>query len=101
MTKRFTKKKENFTCDNCSTAVVGDGYTNHCPSCLWSKHVDIMPGDRSSDCEGMMRPMLWDQKKGEERLVHRCMTCGYTKTNRIADNDDREVLVKIAQGRDF
>ena len=27
----------------------GNGYTNHCPKCLWSKHVDINPGDRGAN----------------------------------------------------
>ena len=26
-----------------------NGYTNHCSQCLWSKHVDINPGDRSPE----------------------------------------------------
>ena len=53
----FIRKIENFTCNNCGTFVVGDGYTNHCPNCLFSKHVDTSPGDRKSSCKGLMEPI--------------------------------------------
>jgi hypothetical protein len=56
MTKRFTRRKEDFVCENCGEHVKSGGYTNHCPNCLYSKHVDINPGDRMSECRGMMRP---------------------------------------------
>ena len=55
--KQFVRRREDFVCEHCGTKVVGDGYTNHCPKCLWSKHVDIMPGDRAEDCQGLMRPI--------------------------------------------
>lgn len=38
--KNFTRVIEDFICENCGTEVKGNGYTNHCPKCLWSKHVD-------------------------------------------------------------
>ncbi|WDF05905.1 RNHCP domain-containing protein [Shouchella hunanensis] len=31
-------------------------YRNHCPFCLYSKHQDIIPGDRASTCGGLMEP---------------------------------------------
>ena len=40
---KFKRKKENFVCENCGAEVKGDGFTNHCPKCLYSKHVDIFP----------------------------------------------------------
>ena len=51
---RFTRVVEDFTCGQCGAAVTGDGYTNHCPLCLWSRHVDINPGDRAAECGGLM-----------------------------------------------
>jgi len=44
--KKFQKRIENFTCEKCGLFVKGTGYTDHCPNCLWSKHMDINPGDR-------------------------------------------------------
>ena len=46
--KKFERNREDFTCNNCELFVQGDGYTDHCPSCLYSKHVDINPGDRQA-----------------------------------------------------
>jgi len=53
--KKFQKKKEDFKCEKCGREVIGTGYTNHCPDCLWSKHVDVNPGDRQSKCLGLDR----------------------------------------------
>ena len=55
--KQFQRKKENFVCEHCGQEVIGNGYTNHCPSCLHSKHVDINPGDRAETCGGLMEPV--------------------------------------------
>src|SRR3989344_2693847 len=52
----FKKVIEDFTCEHCDTFVEGDGYTNHCPKCLWSLHVDNEPGDRANNCNGLMEP---------------------------------------------
>ena len=60
--KRFSRRTEDFTCEHCGTKVKGNGYTNHCPQCLYSKHVDINPGDRLSDCGGLMEPIDIEQK---------------------------------------
>lgn len=50
--KKFQRTTENFVCEKCGFIVEGNGYTNHCPNCIWSKHVDIHPGDRASLCGG-------------------------------------------------
>ena len=62
----FNRKKENFVCENCGEKVEGNGYTNHCPNCLWSKHVDINPGDRAETCHGLLKPIAVEDnpKKG-------------------------------------
>ena len=46
--KRFVKNDSGFVCSHCGKKVEPLGYTsrNHCPFCLWSRHVDIFPGDR-------------------------------------------------------
>ena len=46
--KLFSKKDESFVCENCKKEVEVLNYTSrdHCPFCLYSKHVDINPGDR-------------------------------------------------------
>ena len=51
---------DTFVCKVCGRTVVpegaGSGHRDHCPYCLHSKHVDIAPGDRESDCGGAMDP---------------------------------------------
>jgi rubrerythrin len=96
---KFTRRVENFTCENCQTTVQGNGYTNHCPKCLWSKHVDINPGDRANSCLGLMRPVDVTMKKGEYVIVHCCETCGHTKPNRSTKQDSFPAILQIAQSR--
>ena len=52
--KKFTMIDESFICENCHKKVNPLGYTarDHCPYCLYSKHVDINPGDRKESCHG-------------------------------------------------
>lgn len=96
MTKFFQKKKEDFICQKCGESVVGNGYTNHCPKCLWSKHVDINPGDRLSDCGGLMKPVSVEKEGNEYILTHKCIKCGYEKRNRVSREDDFDEVVKMA-----
>lgn len=93
--KKFRKKKENFKCRNCRKMVKGDGYTNHCPYCLFSLHVDENPGDRQANCGGLMRPVGIIQKHGEIKIVHRCEKCKKEKINRLSPKDNQEALLKI------
>ncbi|MDR2984709.1 MAG: RNHCP domain-containing protein [Nocardiopsaceae bacterium] len=77
-------------CDNCGTPVApltNGSYRNHCPVCLWSKHVDLKPGDRASDCLGLMRPERMDHRSGKGLvIIHRCLRCGFSRVNRIASD---------------
>lgn len=92
----FTRKRENFICEHCSAPVVGDGYTNHCPRCLWSKHVDISPGDRAETCGGMMRPTAIEGSSPDYRIVHRCEKCGEERRVNTAEADERNVIIALA-----
>jgi len=89
----FIARQEPFICEHCTMAVEPlerGSYRNHCPFCLWSKHVDSEgPGDRASSCQGLMTPVAMDHdgKKGWV-LVHECESCGKTITNKIAPDDD-------------
>lgn len=97
MTLKFTRKIEDFVCENCGAKVKGNGFTNHCPHCLWSKHVDINPGDRLSNCQGLMEPIRVEKGDRDIKfvIVHRCVKCGYEKRNKISEKDDFEQLLKI------
>lgn len=94
--KQFQRTVEDFTCEKCGHTVTGTGYTNHCPNCLWSKHVDVNPGDRQSNCGGLMEPVSIEQRRGGFVIVHRCQTCGHTKRNKTAADDDMGEIIAIS-----
>ena len=85
--KKFKRTKEDFVCEQCGSPVQGNGYTNHCPQCLWSKHVDVNPGDRAAACHGLMEPIRIELKKGGYMILHRCVSCGFEKPNKAAEGD--------------
>ncbi len=92
---------ESFECRNCGRLVVPEGassdHRNHCPYCLSSLHVDIEPGDRESDCGGVMEPIaVWVRNKGEWAIIHRCKRCGDLSSNRVAADDNPVKLMGIA-----
>ena len=81
--------RDTFTCKVCGRLCTpenaGSDHRNHCPNCLSSLHVDIEPGDRESDCGGIMEPVaVWVRKGGEWAIIHRCRLCGKLASNRIA-----------------
>ncbi len=97
MSRRFQRRIEDFVCGHCGHAVQGTGYTNHCPRCLWSRHVDVMPGDRQAECDGLMAPVAVAGAADAYRILHRCEACGTEKWNQASRDDDFEQLLAIAQ----
>lgn len=97
MSETFKKKKEDFTCENCGLFVRGNGYTNHCPACLFSKHVDIYPGDRGALCLGLMKPVSFVKKGDEYIITHSCIMCGTEKKNTLSPDDNFEALLRVVQ----
>ncbi len=93
--KKFQRRFENFVCQNCGQEVKGNGYTNHCPHCLWSKHVDIRPGDRQNDCGGLMEPVDAQFKSQKWRLKHRCQKCGEIKSVKLSPEDNLDVVTQL------
>lgn len=89
-----------FTCANCTKTVSltapGTKNRNHCPFCLCSLHIDNEIGDRANNCHGVM-PAIGKIYKpdGEEVLIHKCKKCGVERKNRIAGDDDFELVEKL------
>lgn len=104
----MSRRQENagFCCENCGAMVLpltNGSYRNHCPFCLYSKHVDCLPGDRSHDCHGLMEPvdLIYRPKKGYQ-LVHVCLRCGARKVNKVAvDTVQPDNLVQWLQIRSW
>jgi hypothetical protein len=114
-TDRHNPKDGDFRCLQCRQHVVQTPYLsgvqnrNHCPYCLWSKHVDLnRSGDRLAACKGRMRPvglaLKQSRKKygtglaGELMLIHCCEDCGKVSINRIAADDLDERIYDIFEG---
>ena len=96
----FQKRVEDFICEQCGTTVKGTGYTNHCPKCLWSKHVDIAPGDRADTCRGMMEPFAVEGSTGKGYTVrHKCQKCSFERVNAVTAEDNPDAVVGLAQKR--
>lgn len=101
----MSRSSENvsFTCSNCGVHVskLNNGsYRNHCPACLHSLHVDDAPGDRASECGGLMRPESVDHHSAKGfMLVHRCASCGKVQRNKVATDchqpDDMALITKM------
>ena len=92
-----------FRCRNCRldvpTDAPGTAHRNHCPNCLWSRHVDDSPGDRAAlvECGSSMQPIaITVRGDGEWVLVHRCLGCDVVHLNRTAGDDNPLLLVRIA-----
>lgn len=92
---------DSFTCKVCTRLVTpenaGSSHRNHCPNCLTSLHLDNEPGDRESDCGGIMDAIgVWVRKNGEWAIIHRCRRCGKLSSNRVAADDNSMKLMSIA-----
>jgi hypothetical protein len=111
---RTTRMENNadFTCKHCgyivSTLKAASGVINrnHCPYCLYSRHVDLFkPGDRLCACKGLMTPVGLTVKQGRDKysgkqpgelmLLHRCTQCARLSINRIAADDDPLILMAV------
>lgn len=95
----FKRTKEDFVCEKCGFKVTGNGYTNHCPECLHSKHVDINPGDRLALCGGLMTPYDFEMKNSDYVIIHKCQKCGHTKKNRTSKADNLKILLEISKNK--
>ncbi|HUF37994.1 MAG TPA: RNHCP domain-containing protein [Anaerolineales bacterium] len=101
----------DFRCVHCSALVpaqsslAGVNHRNHCPYCLWSRHLDLRAaGDRLSACKAPMKPVGLTMKRrnkkypgavGELMVMHHCTGCGTLSINRIAADDLSEVLLEV------
>jgi len=103
-----------FSCTHCHLLVScarnlsGVQNRNHCPYCLWSRHMDLKkPGDRLCECRAGMKPVgltlkntnkkYGDGQNGELMLIHICVKCGKTSINRIAADDDAFMIMGTFQ----
>lgn len=99
--KWLGSRSEEFRCRHCRMFVgpvrYGGRHRNHCPYCLYSRHVDgDRPGDRAGTCGASMAPIgSFARPKGEQVIVHRCAGCGLERHNRVAADDDYVTLQRL------
>lgn len=95
--KSFVRNKEDFTCQNCGAFITGNGYTNHCPQCFYSKHVDIQPGDRAQSCQGLMKPITVSGSTNNIVITHQCLICGFVRNNKLQKEDNIDGMISLVQ----
>ncbi len=93
----FKKTVENFSCEHCGHENIGSGFTDHCEKCLWSRHVDIDPGDRAQGCGGMMEPNETESKNKELRVKNRCLKCGFERWAPVLPNDNFDAVLALSK----
>jgi len=96
--KRFNMINEDFVCENCGEVVKKSSYTarDHCPKCLYSKHVDINPGDRLNSCKGLLKPIGVEKFKDTFKIIYKCEKCGQTHKNIIHNDDNMDLIIQLS-----
>ena len=96
--KKFNMIDENFICENCGKEVFMLGYTarDHCPYCLFSKHLDINPGDRENKCMGLMEPIGIEKFKNSYKIIYNCTKCHEKHRNIMANDDNFDLIIKLS-----
>ena len=98
----FVVIDEEFICENCGFHVTKLGYScrNHCPKCLYSKHIDINPGDRKETCHGKLEPIgiETNSKKGYV-IVFKCQKCGAIRKNKVAEDDNMDLIIELSTNK--
>lgn len=96
--KKFTMVDEKFKCENCGCDVLKLNYTarDHCTNCLYSKHVDIMPGDRLNNCHGLLKPIGIEKYKNTYKIIYKCLKCGQIHKNIMANDDNYDLIIDLS-----
>ena len=97
--KKFNALDEEFICEFCNKKVNKLIYTSrdHCPYCLYSKHVDINPGDRLNTCLGLLKPIGIEKYKNTYKILYRCQKCNQNHKNIMARDDDMNKIIEVSK----
>jgi len=96
--KRFLENDQEFVCENCGKKVGKLIYSSrdHCNYCLYSKHIDIMPGDRLNKCMGLLKPIGIEKYKDTYKIIYKCEKCGEIHKNIIAKDDNYDEIINLS-----
>ena len=97
--KQFTKLDEEFICENCKQKIKKLNYTtrDHCNYCLYSKHLDINPGDRQNNCKGLLKPIGIEKFKNTYKIIYKCEKCKQTHKNIMATDDNMDLIIELSK----
>ena len=97
--KRFNMIDEEFICENCGRKIEKLNYSarDHFNYCLYSKHVDIMPGDRLNTCLGLLKPIGIEKYKNSYKIIYKCEKCHQEHKNIMADDDNFNEIINISK----
>lgn len=97
--KLFSMRDENFVCEYCGSTVGKLNYTarDHCNYCLYSKHVDINPGDRQNKCCGLLKPIGIEKFKNTFKIIYKCEKCGELHKNIMANDDNMDMIIELSK----
>ena len=96
--KKFNMIDEEFICENCGKYVSRLEYSarDHCPYCLYSKHVDINPGDRLNTCKGLLIPIDIEKFKNTYKIIYKCEKCNSIHKNIVSKDDDIDKIIQLS-----
>ena len=96
--KLFTENDNEFICEKCNKKVDKLLYSSrdHCPYCLYSKHVDINPGDRANECKGLLKPVGIEKFKDTYKILYKCTKCNKEHKNIMANDDDMNLIINLS-----
>lgn len=96
--KKFNMINEAFICENCNKEVIKADKTarDHCPHCLYSKHVDINPGDRANKCQGLLKPISVEKFKNTYKIIYKCEKCNVMHKNIMALDDNMDLIIELS-----
>ena len=97
--KKFNMIDEDFICINCGYKVSKLNYTarDHCPNCLYSIHVDILPGDRKNNCHGLLKPKGIEKYRDTYKIIYECTKCHQVHKNIMANDDNMDLIIELSK----
>ena len=90
---------DEFVCENCNKLVpkLEVSARDHCPFCLYSKHVDINPGDRKNPCKGLLEPIGIEKYRDTYKIIYKCTKCGMLHKNIMATDDNMDKIIELSK----
>ena len=88
----------SFQCHYCHATVPKGGamIRDHCCFCLRSLHLDLIPGDRSSECKGIMQPQHFEYQSGTVWIHYSCSKCSHVWRVRAHPDDNIPPSLSVA-----